>query len=216
MPSTTKSNSSKSPSQSGPMHHSSSNEKLTPLRQPTSVGPDRRQADPYFAQEFPQLSSTIGGNSSQPQSAKDISNVRQGSRGGIGGIGPYHGEGIDTHRQNHSNLSYIYKDTGPSGAEEDVSLPATNMLSDGQSDLYSIRHNRNISSKSNLNEIGTHHFINNNNNLSPNDSSSVSTSISSNPNFLLPDPPISSATCAPNSTNPLSNQQQKNNYVSEF
>lgn len=125
-----------------PLHSSASSERLASLRHP-NVGGDRRQADPYFAQEFPQLSATTtaGGNSTQPQSAKDLSNQRQGSRGGHVGVGgqqhlrdrddpPLPGAAATSHRpiavgNNQAGNSYNYKDTGPPGAEDDISLLGT-------------------------------------------------------------------------------------------
>lgn len=87
---------------------------------------DRRQTDPYFAQEFPQLLSATGGgnavagNSQQQQSQSAKDQVSPGSR--VAGTGyEIGGPGRNNHNQSYQH----YKDQG-GGPEEEVNLIATN------------------------------------------------------------------------------------------
>ncbi|KAJ6223719.1 hypothetical protein RDWZM_002264 [Blomia tropicalis] len=159
---------------------------------------DRRQTDPYFAQEFPQLLSATGGgnavagNSQQQQSQSAKDQVSPGSR--VAGTGyEIGGPGRNNHNQSYQH----YKDQG-GGPEEEVNLIATNTtLLDGPPASMDPQFS------------ATNRLSNSRNNIKS------STSISSNPNFLLPDPPQLSLNSSTNASNTTINQQQRN-YQQQF
>ena len=125
---------------------------------------------------------------------------------------PTAGHRAGNQQQNNSYGSYS-SGGGGGDPEAEISLLGTSSGSTNLSSLDGGRPSaRNSSTKCRSFLIMVIIMITNLHIFSP--TATNSSSISSNPNFILPDPPASSSTTnAPNSSNPLSSQQQRN-YVS--